>query len=139
MKKNGVEKLDNSRFMGAIVGAREHGFDPKVIVDKLSNMENLDIKQKALEEKVEFLDKKRQGLEQTCSYLKQEELVHSHRISIYQDLESMGMGIKELKLLWNTVREIATANNISEDTASEKFFSDVTQQYDDRKISLKKL
>jgi hypothetical protein len=38
----------------------------------------------------------------------------------------MGMGIKELKLLWNTVKEIATANNISADKASEKFFSDVT-------------
>jgi len=44
----------------------------------------------------------------------------------------MGMGIKEPKLLWNTIKEIAAENNISADEASEKFYSDVTQQYDDK-------
>jgi hypothetical protein len=44
----------------------------------------------------------------------------------------MGMGIKQLKLLLHTVTEIATANNISEDKATEKFFSDVQKQYDDK-------
>jgi hypothetical protein len=44
----------------------------------------------------------------------------------------MGMGIKELKLLWNTIKEIAAVNNISADEASVKFFSDVRQQYDDK-------
>jgi hypothetical protein len=44
----------------------------------------------------------------------------------------MGMGIKRLKLLLNIVTEIATANNISEDKATEKFFSDVQKQYDDK-------
>ena len=44
----------------------------------------------------------------------------------------MGMGIKELKRLWNTIKEIATVNNISADKASEKFFSDVIEQYDDK-------
>jgi hypothetical protein len=42
------------------------------------------------------------------------------------------MGIRELKYLWNTIREIATANNVSEDRTCEKFFSDVRQQYDDK-------
>jgi hypothetical protein len=44
----------------------------------------------------------------------------------------MGMGIKELKLLWNTIKEIADVNTISAVNASEKFYSDVTQQYDDK-------
>ena len=43
----------------------------------------------------------------------------------------MGMGIKQLKLLRNTVTEIATANNIPQDKATEKFFSDVQKHYDD--------
>jgi hypothetical protein len=30
---------DNSRFVGAVVGARQFGFDPGVIVEKLSNVE----------------------------------------------------------------------------------------------------
>jgi hypothetical protein len=132
MKKNGVEMPDNSKFVGAVVGARQLGFDPRVIVEKVSNVAKLENDQKALEEKVEFLDKQSQKLEQTCSNLKQEELVHSYRISIYEDLELMGMGIKELNLLWHTIREIATANKLDEDKASVKFFSDVREQYDDK-------
>jgi len=58
--------------------------------------------------------------------LETEVLVHTHTISIYDDLEGMGMGIKRLKLLRHTVEEIATANNISKDS------SDVEQQYDDK-------
>jgi hypothetical protein len=42
------------------------------------------------------------------------------------------MGIKQLKLLLNIVTEIATANKISEDKATEKFFSSVQKQYDDK-------
>jgi len=42
------------------------------------------------------------------------------------------MGIKQLKLLLHTVTEISIANNISEDKATEKFFSDVQKQYDDK-------
>ena len=108
------------------------GFDSRVIVEKLSNIQKLEIDQKALEEKVEFLEKKSQVLQLECNNLEKEELVHSYRISIYQDLESMGMGIKELKLLWNTIKEIAAVNNISADEASVKFFSDVRQHYDDK-------
>jgi hypothetical protein len=44
----------------------------------------------------------------------------------------MRMGIKELKLLWNTIVEIATGYKICQDRASEKFFSDVRGQYDDK-------
>ena len=124
--------FDNSKLMGAVVGARQLGFDPRVIVEKVSNLEKLETDQKALQEKVKFLNEEIHRLGLSCSYLEKEELVHSHRISIYKDLESMGMGIKELKLLWNTIVEIVTANKISEDRASEKFFSDVREQYDDK-------
>ena len=34
--------------------------------------------------------------------------------------------------MWNTIKEIVDANNISADKASQKFFSDVIQQYDDK-------
>jgi hypothetical protein len=132
MKENGVTMLDNSKFVGAVVGAKQLGYDGRVIVEKVSNLAKLEADQKALEEKVGSLDKKRQYLEQKCSCLEQGELVHAHRISLYEELEKMGMGIKELKLLRHTVAEIATANNISQDQAGQKFFSDVQQQYDDK-------
>jgi hypothetical protein len=93
----------------------------------------LEVDQQGLEERVKSLNEKAQALQLKCSNLEQEELCHSYSISIYRELEKMGMGIKQLKLLLNIVTEIATANNIiSQDKANEKFFSDVQKQYDDK-------
>ncbi len=44
----------------------------------------------------------------------------------------MGFGLKELKLLCNTINEIAYANNIPADQAQQKFYKDIEEQYDDK-------
>lgn len=142
MKNNGVTMSDNSRFVEAVVGARKLGFDANLIVEKISNLMDLERDQKSLEESVKSLNKKVQELKLNCSNLEQEEFAHSYSISIYKDLEKMGMRIKQLKLLLNTVTEIATANDISQDKAIEKFFSDVQKQYHDKlgfEVELQKL
>ena len=131
MKNNGVTMTDNSRFVGAVVGAKI-GFNPHIIVQKVSNLMNLETEQKGLEEEVMSLKEKVEGLKLKCSDLEQEELTHNYSISLYRELEKMGMGIKQLKLLLHTVTEITSANNISEDKATEKFFYDVQKQYDDK-------
>jgi hypothetical protein len=132
MEKKGVAMLDNSKFVEAVVGAKQLGFDPRVIVEKVSNLAKMEADKKELEEKVQFLQKRWNDLDSNCINLEAEELVHAHTISIYEDLEAMGMGIKQLKLLRYTVEEIATANNISKDSASQKFLADVQEQYDDK-------
>ena len=91
----------------------------------------LEIDQKGLEERVKSLNEEVEALESKCHNLEEEELSHSYTISIYRELEKMGMGIKQLKLLRNTVTEIANANNVPHDKATEKFFSDVQKHYDD--------
>jgi hypothetical protein len=142
MKNNGVTMSDNSRFVEAVVGARKLGFDANIIVEKISNLMDLERDQKSLEESVKSLKEKVQELKLNCSNLEQEEFAHSYSISIYKDLEKMDMGIKQLKLLLNTVAEIATANDISQDKAIEKFFSDIQKQYDDKlgfEVELQKL
>jgi hypothetical protein len=131
MNKNGVKMHDISKFVVTVVGAKQLGFDPRVIAEKVSDVEKLEIVRKALEVRTVFLEK-RQELELVCSYLEREELVPNHRLSIYQDLESLRMSIKELKLLIHTGWEFGVENNISEDRTSQKFFSDVLEQYDDK-------
>jgi hypothetical protein len=42
----------------------------------------------------------------------------------------MGFGVKELKLLWHTINEIAVANNMPLNKAQQKFFKDIEEQYD---------
>ncbi len=44
----------------------------------------------------------------------------------------MGLGLKELKLLRNTINEIAYANNIPADQAQQKFYKDIEEHYDDK-------
>ena len=55
---------------------------------------------------------------------------HSQTISKYRELEDMGFGLKEQKLLWHKVREIAVANQMNPDEAVQKFMRDEGEQYD---------
>jgi hypothetical protein len=57
---------------------------------------------------------------------------HHSTISALEELETMGLGVKELKLLWHTINEIAVANNIPLYEAQQKFFTDVEEQYDNK-------
>jgi hypothetical protein len=41
----------------------------------------------------------------------------------------LGFGLEELKLLWNTINEIAVANNTPFYEAQQKFFKDIEEQY----------
>jgi hypothetical protein len=50
----------------------------------------------------------------------------------YHALQSMGFGLKELKYLGNTVKEIALANNIKVEEAVKKFLDDVEKEYDNK-------
>ena len=42
----------------------------------------------------------------------------------------MGFGLKELKLLFYTVKEVAAENKIPEDKAVQKFLEDIEKNYD---------
>jgi hypothetical protein len=81
---------------------------------------------------IPVLEKKFANLNGQCNFL--EQMINSHRqtLSVYDKLEQIGFGLKELKLLMHTVSEIALANSISHDQAAPKFFKDVEEQYDDK-------
>ena len=44
----------------------------------------------------------------------------------------MGFGLKELKLLRNTINEIAYANNIPQNQVQQKFYKDIEEHYDNK-------
>lgn len=52
------------------------------------------------------------------------------RLKLYDQLESMECGLKELTLLRNTILEISNNNNINPHFAFKKFCSDLKVQYD---------
>jgi hypothetical protein len=63
-----------------------------------------------------------------------EVFVNNHRqlINVYNHLEAMKFGIKELWFLRDTVMEITRENDISPDEAVKKFLSDVEFQYNNK-------
>ena len=57
---------------------------------------------------------------------------YNQKLSLYDELQAMGFGLKELKLLRNTFNEIAYANNIPLDQVDQKFYKDIEEDYDDK-------
>ncbi len=71
-------------------------------------------------------------LNNSLLYCQDEINQHKQSLDIYQQLESNGFGLKEIKQLRYIILEIAAANNIPDDKAILKFFKDLKEQYDDK-------
>jgi hypothetical protein len=83
-----------------------------------------------LEHSVKMLKSELNYLSQQCSFAQNTLNSHSPTISALKELETMGFGLEELKLLSNTINEIAVENNIPLNEAQRKFFKDIEEQYD---------
>ena len=107
-------------------GIRQYGYNAEKVLNEFSSLE--------------LLKAQCQGYQGSIARLKnqydnsKQRLLFSSTVSLskYNELEAMGFGLKELKLLWHTIREIAGANNILLGVAVQKFFNDINEQYDDK-------
>jgi hypothetical protein len=80
---------------------------------------------------------KKKKLQDVCSSLKAEVSRHSQRLDTYDELESLGLGIRELKILCNAIKEIEAENGISYRLAIEQLFERVETLYDGIKLRQK--
>ena len=126
---------DISKFTKTVDGIREYGYDVGKVISEFSESQSRETRRKMLQDSVRMLQNESNYLGQKCSSL--ENTVNSHKqiIFIFKELEGMGFGLEELKLLWNTINEIAVANNIPLNEAQRKFFKDIEEQYD-KKLDL---
>ena len=125
--------IDNISLLSKTVdGIRQYDYDPKKVILQFSDLEFLKGQQQVLRNSIKDLELKFAKLKGDCTSL--EEMVNSYNQMLmkYNELEDMGFGLKELKLLYHTINEIAVANNISVDQASPKFYKDIEEQYDDK-------
>lgn len=124
-KKYRIPASDISKFAKAVDGISQKNYDVGQVIEEFSNLEmarkdywNYKILNTGLEIRYNYLD-------QECSKLQQ-------KISLCSELDHMGFGLKELKLLRNAIIEIAAANNIPENQAVKLFSKDVEENYDDK-------
>ena len=130
VRKHKIPMEELPAFVKTINGVRRARYEPNAILSKLSDFEQLQIVEKELTDRVDFTTKKT-DLERKCGFLESQIEDHGLALSKYRDLEVMGFGLKELKLLWNKVIEIGDANKMKPDEAVRKFLKDV-EQYDDK-------
>lgn len=67
-------------------------------------------------------------LKHAISLLNQEIDKHQRTLTEYDKLQNVGFGLREFILLNNTLREIATSNNIDSSMAVKKFFQDIEEK-----------
>lgn len=130
--KYGIPIENVSLFAKAINGVGEYDYDVDKIIAEFSDFEFLKSQTQLYRRAIQALENKHASLTKDCNSL--EEVVNSHNqtLSKYGELESMGFGLKELKVLYHTINEIRVANNLSVEEAPQKFYKDVEEQYDDK-------
>jgi len=112
-------------------------YEPRTITTKLSAIDNLQERQLELQETVVIEE---QRLKKTVRVRVENEKRLSlcqMRFGLYDQLESMECGLKELTMLRNTIFEISKSNNIHPQLAFKKFWGDIEDQYD-AKLGLEK-
>jgi hypothetical protein len=126
----GISFDDIGVFLECVRGIKKHGYDVNKVVTKFSELDYFDNK---VDKQEEIIQKKFNEIEHLNAIIKNlEEKIYFNnlKISKNQELENIGMGLKELKTIYNTIIEIANENNIDPKEAIKKFFTDLNE-FDD--------
>jgi hypothetical protein len=117
-------------FIQCLRGIKLEGYDVNRVVTKFSEIMNFN---KLIDEQKETIYTNINEIEQ----LKNNKKIVEDRIGFIQlkmsknqELENIGMGLKELKIIYNTIMEIAKVNDIPPLEALKKFYNDL-DEYDD--------
>jgi uncharacterized protein YpuA (DUF1002 family) len=108
---------------------QKSGYNLDTIIQLVSDLESSSAIKAQLEKSIQDLKDKHTNLQK--EYERLEELVSAHRLreSLFKQLNDMGLGLKELKLLLYTIKEVAAENKMSENQAVQKFFEEIEKNY----------
>jgi hypothetical protein len=132
LAKYGIPVDDISQLAKMIDGLKALGYDPAKITNEISDIRLLRMQYKSYQNWIPIVKNQLEELKQARSVLEQSIQSHNQTLSVYNELDSIGFGLKELKLLYHTIEEISSANNIPMYSGVEKFFQDINDNYDDR-------
>lgn len=121
---------DISNLVNALNNAHQLGYDANAIAEKISTIESLAKKEKELKNNLMVAQDELRMFKHATFLLSQEINKHQLTLAVYEKLQSLGFGLKELKVLSNTIREIAIANNVDSSIAVKKFFQDIEEKND---------
>jgi hypothetical protein len=122
---------DPRKLVRVIYGIKQRNeYDVGKILLEYSDIKFMQDKRDMLSSRVRELEDKIVNLQGQCSFLESQVNLHNQRLYVYDELKSMGLGIRELKIIRNTIKEIAAENNISSLTARDNFIEFLEKTYD---------
>jgi hypothetical protein len=128
----GVPIYDVPKFAKVFREISQKGYDVGQVIEEYSDLESARNNYSHYKGSITDLEMKCNDLNQVYSNLKQSMDFCKQELSLYHQLEAAGLDLEKLKLLSNTIKDIAKANNISEAHGMQKFYKDIEEQYDDK-------
>jgi chromosome segregation ATPase len=137
LDKLGISVVEDiPRAISIIHGVRKSGYSIDTIRQLLSAWEASSDILAHLDKNIKAQTDKARNLQGECERLEEllEELASAHRLkeSLFKELEAMGFGLKELKILFYTIKEATAENKMPENQAVQKFLEDIQKNYDDK-------
>jgi t-SNARE complex subunit (syntaxin) len=105
------------------------GFDVSQIISHVSTIEAMEKKQADLQADILKQEERAIQLQKINNILLNSVDSHRQLLSVYQQLQYMGLGLRELDLLFKTITEISRENEFSPAMAVTKFIDDVINHY----------
>ena len=127
LEKEGVPVDELQLFVQCVKGIKKKNYDPREVVLQYSDYNELNKIVEALEISKEKEGIELQELQSKLSLLKNEINKNSLKLDKIGQLEKIGFGLQELKILDSTLNEIALENDLENDLVLQKFFSDLTE------------
>jgi hypothetical protein len=123
---------DIHKFARTVKRIAEFDYDPEKVVRELVVIHDLKNERWAHEIALDEKKKEFAELDMKNSSLRRSIDMHSHTLSVLNEMENIGFGLVELKKLHDTIIDIANSNHISYWLAVPKFFNDINTQYDSK-------
>jgi len=127
LEKEGIPVDELQLFVQCVKGIKKKNYDPREVVLQYSDYNGLNMIIEALERSKEKEGIELQDLQSRLSLLKNEINKNNLKLDKIGQLEKIGFGLQELKILDSTLKEIALENDLENDLVITKFFSDLTE------------
>ena len=127
LEKEGIPVDELQLFVQCVKGIRKKNYDPHQVILQYSDYNELNKIVEALKKSKEKEGRELQDLRTQLSLLNNEINENSLKLDKIGQLEKIGFGLQELKILQSTLKEIALENDLEKDLIIKKFFSDLTE------------
>ena len=100
------------KLVRVIYGIKQRAYDVDKVLSEYSDIEFMQVKRDMLSTQVRTLEDKIVNLQSQYSFLESQVNLHRQLLRIYDELNLMGFGLRELNILYNRINEISAEYKI---------------------------